>query len=101
MGLAATIWVRLNQMGEPVEMTINSNTGAWGRLNLLGHELEMLPTYIHERVALLKLTDVNKESAVETVGRRLSGRYLTVYLSYDEYIETLNIFNGECNEENQ
>ena len=45
------------------------------------------PDYINERVALLRLCDVNREEKGEAIGRKFSHDLISVYLSYDEYAE--------------
>jgi hypothetical protein len=40
-----------------------------------------------ERIALLKMCDINKEKQGEAIGRKFNNNILYVYLSYDEFKE--------------
>ena len=100
MRQSSVSWVRLNMMGEPVEVAVSAPDHSLYRLLITEKgDIARLPNYMHERIALLKLSGVNNANAVGDIGRRLSERYLTVYLTYDEYTEITELFNGECNEE--
>jgi hypothetical protein len=50
-----------------------------------------LPDYMQERIALLRMCEVNKSAKGETIGRKTSDTAMLVYLSYDEYIELINL----------
>ena len=72
----------------------NRETGDIVQLALMDNEtLEVIyipdingvPDFVVERLALLKLTDVNKQTKGEIVGRKLHDDMLIVYLTYDEY----------------
>lgn len=63
------------------------------RVTPLGHK--QMPDYIEERIALLRMCDVNKTAKGETIGRRTSDTQMLVYLSYDEYIELINLKSKE------
>lgn len=54
-----------------------------------------LPDYMHERIALLRMCEVNKRAKGEIIGRRTSDTAMLVYLSYDEYIELINLKSKE------
>lgn len=43
------------------------------------------PDYITERVAMLRLCDINRAEKGEAIGRKFSNDKVSVYLSYDEY----------------
>jgi hypothetical protein len=104
MNTASTLWVRLNQLGEVVEASVSRSVGRVYRPDravFVEGETKLLPAYVFERIALLKLSPVNKADVVVAVGRRLSERYLTVYLTYDEVCELFNIKYGECDEKDE
>jgi len=46
-----------------------------------------IPFFIHERSALLRLTDISKTIRGETIGRRLEPNRFTIYLNHDEFKE--------------
>jgi len=50
-------------------------------------EMSECPAFVPERLALLKLTDVNKSEKGEIVGRKLDPKSIVIYISYDEYQE--------------
>lgn len=49
------------------------------------YDIEGLPPYIYERLALLKLTD--DMTTVEHIGRRVGLGYYVIYLEVNEYNE--------------
>jgi hypothetical protein len=49
--------------------------------------LDSVPEYLMERIALLKMCDINKEKQGEAIGRKFNNNILYVYLSYDEFKE--------------
>ena len=55
-----------------------------------------LPPELIERIALLRLCEINHEEKGELVGRKFSEELLYLYLSYDEY---KNLTNKECRDE--
>jgi hypothetical protein len=57
-----------------------------------------VPDFLEERIALLRMCDVNKRKKGEKLGRKTSDGVLVVYLSYDEYVELKNLFK-ECKNE--
>lgn len=58
-------------------------------------EMYKCPAFVPERLALLKLTDVNKSEKGESVGRKLAPSSIVIYISYDEYQE-LKLKKEEC-----
>ena len=58
----------------------------------------ILPDYMNERIALLRMCDINKQAEGESIGRRTSDTAMLVYLNYDEYKELINLFK-ECKNE--
>jgi hypothetical protein len=54
-----------------------------------------LPDYMNERIALLRMCDINKQAEGESIGRRTSDTAMLVYLNYDEYTELINLRNNE------
>jgi hypothetical protein len=57
-----------------------------------------VPDYVEERIALLRMCNVNKRKKGETLGRKTNEGILVMYLSYDEYIELKNLYK-ECKNE--
>ena len=49
--------------------------------------LDSVPEYLMERIALLKMCDINREKQGEAIGRRFNNDIIYVYLSYDEFKE--------------
>lgn len=49
--------------------------------------LDRVPEYLAERIALLKMCDVNREKQGEAIGRRFNNDTIYVYLSWDEFKE--------------
>lgn len=75
------IWVRLNEVGDVVSVQAQDN----GTFETTDIDLSRAPEFVADRIALLKLTDVNKREKGELIGRRLANDVLIVYLNYDEY----------------
>ncbi len=50
-------------------------------------EGEHAPEWLGERVALLRLCEVNRDQRGELIGRKFTDNMLYVYLTYDEYQE--------------
>ena len=75
------IWVRLNEVGDVVSVQAQDN----GTFETTDIDLSRAPEFVADRIALLKLTDVNKREKGELIGRRLANDVLIVYLDYDEY----------------
>jgi hypothetical protein len=68
--------------GDVKSATIGSNLGKGGSYRVITQD--QLPPYVHERIALLRLTTL-KEGGV--IGRQLNELVFTIYLTYDEYKE--------------
>jgi hypothetical protein len=49
--------------------------------------LDSVPEYLAERIALLKMCDINKGKQGEAIGRKFNNSIIYVYLSYDEFKE--------------
>ena len=78
------------------DYTVMVNTDEVGtilRANLLNNrasvctriDLDRVPMFIYERVALLRLTDINKTSTGDLIGRKLQDNQFVVYLDVDEH----------------
>jgi hypothetical protein len=65
------------------------------QLDLFECEVNQLPDYVHERIALIMLCDVNNRKEGEIHGRRRSENTLLVYLSYEEYYEILGVHKND------
>ena len=72
----------------------------WTHMDLLhNHQLTIhhiergapVPDYMNERIALLRLCDINKREQGELNGRRLSDKSLLVYLTPNEFYELTSL----------
>ena len=52
---------------------------------------DSVPEYLAERIALLKMCDINKEKQGEAIGRKFNNDTIYVYLSYDEFKELTSL----------
>lgn len=75
------IWVSLDETGNVRDVTAMDN----GSLESIPIDLHCAPEFVSERIALMKLTDVNKTEKGESVGRKLHDDVIIVYLTYDEF----------------
>jgi len=75
------IWVRLDETGDVTSVQVQNNN----TLETIDIDLSRAPEFVADRIALLKLTDVNKSEKGELIGRKLDNTVLIIYLSYDEY----------------
>jgi hypothetical protein len=75
------IWVSLDDGGDVRVVGVHDND----RLESIELDLARVPEFVIERIALMKLTDVNKTQKGELIGRKLSDNVITIYLTYDEY----------------
>ena len=57
-------------------------------------EGEHVPSWLTERVALLRLCDVNRDEKGEFIGRKFTDHMLYVYLTYDEYNELVDLIKS-------
>ena len=81
MGQRFIIWVKLNGVGDVVSVQAQDND----TFETIDIDLSCAPEFVADRIALLKLTDVNKSEKGELIGRRLANDVLIIYLNYDEY----------------
>lgn len=58
-------------------------------------EGDMVPDWIKERVALLRMCDVNRDPKGEGIGRKFTDHMLYVYLTYDEHKQLIEIIQQE------
>jgi hypothetical protein len=75
------IWVKLDDTGDVISVQAQDND----TFNTIDLDLSCAPEFVADRIALLKLTDVNKRKKGELIGRRLANDVLIIYLNYDEY----------------
>lgn len=54
---------------------------------------EQVPPWLRERVALLRMCDINRDQRGELIGRKFTEHMLYVYLTYDEHKELISIIN--------
>jgi hypothetical protein len=66
-----------------------------GSLTTVYMEGAYVPPWLRERVALLRLCDVNKDTKGESLGRKFTEHMLYVYLTYDEHKELNEIVKSE------
>ena len=52
------------------------------------------PHWLKERVAMLRMCDVNRDGKGESIGRKFTDHMLYVYLTYDEYQELSEIIKS-------
>lgn len=52
-----------------------------------------VPQWVQERVALLRLCEINREEKGEHIGRKFTDHLLYLYLTYNEYKELIEIIN--------
>ena len=75
------VWVRLNDVGDVDSVQAQDND----TFEAIDLDLSRAPEFVADRIALLKLTDVNKSEKGELIGRKLDNTVLIIYLTYDEY----------------
>ena len=75
------IWVNLHDDGDVVSVQAQDND----TFETIDIDLSRAPEFVAERIALIKLTDVNKREKGDSVGRKLSSNVIIIYLTYDEY----------------
>ena len=76
------IWVNLYEDGDVRSLSAMDNETLE---SVMMGELSTVPDFVVERIALIKLTDVNKSEKGELIGRKLSPNVIIIYLTYDEY----------------
>lgn len=54
-----------------------------------------VPQWLAERVAMLRMCDVDRDTKGVGIGRKFTDNMLYVYLTYDEYNEILDIIKQE------
>ena len=79
------IWVNLDpETGDVTSAAVMDNE----RLESFSlPELHRTPPFGPDRIALMKLTDVNKSEKGEILGRKISETVVIIYLTYDEYYQ--------------
>lgn len=75
------VWVRLDETGDVTSVQVQDNN----TLETIDIDLSRAPEFVADRIALLKLTGVNKSEKGELIGRKLDNTVLIIYLTYDEY----------------
>jgi len=78
-----TVSIETDKQGSIVKAVLNDNR-LYATKDLSFTEM---PLFIHERSALLRLTDISKTARGETIGRRLEPNRFTIYLNHDEFKE--------------
>ena len=74
-----TASVEIDVTGDFVKVILNNNKLYQAR------RVVTTPLFLHERVAMLRLTDINKTVNGDIIGRKLSDKLFTIYLTYDEF----------------
>ena len=74
-----TASVEIDVTGDFVKVILNNNKLYQVR------RVVTTPLFLHERVAMLRLTDINKTVNGDIIGRKLSDKLFTIYLTYDEF----------------
>lgn len=78
-----TVSVQTDEQGDIVRAVLNNNK-SYATLDITFTEI---PFFIHERSALLRLTDISKTARGELIGRKLDPNRFTIYIDYDEFNE--------------
>jgi hypothetical protein len=73
----------LDEDGDVTKISVMSNVS----YAIFVLPLDSVPEYLAERIALLKMCDINKGKQGEAIGRRFNNDTIYVYLSYDEFKE--------------
>lgn len=60
-----------------------------------------VPTWVKERVALLRMCDVNRNEKGEGIGRKFTDHMIYVYLTYDEHKELTELAKSTKQQEFQ
>jgi hypothetical protein len=76
-----TLGVVTNSVGGVEMATLNNNPTREAKTI----KPDLLPKYVLERIALLKVKDDSSEPVVKDVGRRLVSNCFTIYLDLEEY----------------
>lgn len=84
------VWVDLDVETGDVRKVVARDNGALESVEI--HDLSKAPFFIADRIALIKLTDVNKTEKGEVLGRKLHDDVIIIYLTYDEF----NQIKEEC-----
>lgn len=56
-------------------------------LQAVDMEGEHVPTWLRERVAMLRMCEINRNDKGEGIGRKFTDHMIYVYLTYDEHKE--------------
>ena len=83
-----TASVEIDVTGDFVKVILNNNKLYQVR------RVVTTPLFLHERVAMLRLTDINKTVNGDIIGRKLSDKLFTIYLTYDEFRSMLTGVNN-------
>lgn len=75
------VWCSLDETGDVRDVTAMDN----GSLESTSFDLSRAPEFVVERIALMKLTDVNRTKKGESIGRKLHDDIIIIYLTYDEF----------------
>lgn len=76
-----TLGVITNGVGSVETATLNNNPTREAKVI----KPDALPSYVLERIALLKVKDDPSDPVVKDVGRKLVSNCFTIYLNHDEY----------------
>jgi hypothetical protein len=76
-----TLGVITNGVGSVETATLNNNPTREAKVI----KPDALPSYVLERIALLKVKDDPSDPVVKDVGRKLVSNCFTIYLNLDEY----------------
>lgn len=97
-GLSASLVLRLDDEGEVEAMQVGySWRSQFENVDIPpDFPKEKIPKYLQERIALVKLTPVNRVGSDRgVIGRKLSDSLYVVYLTYDEFKELKQLTQGE------
>jgi hypothetical protein len=83
------VLARCDETGDVTELIAGDNT-TWENIKM--GDISEAPDFVRERLALIKLTDVNKSNVRDIVGRKISDDAMIIYINEDEY----NHIKEEC-----
>lgn len=73
--------VTLDEFGDVLDCSVQDNE----TFGIFDIDLSKAPEFVAERIALMKLTDVNKSIKGGVIGRKYTHDSFTIYLNYDEF----------------
>jgi hypothetical protein len=82
-----TASVQIDITGDFVKIILNDNK------LIQAKRVVTAPLFLHERVAMLRLTDINRTADGGIIGRKISDKLFTIYLTNEEFKSILTGVN--------